>query len=53
MLATMNLYGNGFEVDYDAALLWMRKAQQTGDASVAENAARVRCDTWIRSVVDC
>jgi hypothetical protein len=36
----MNLYGTGFDVDYDAALLWLKKAQQSGDPRVAADAAK-------------
>lgn len=42
MLATMNWYGNGFSVDYNAALVWMKKAIATGDARVKEQAEKVR-----------
>ena len=42
MLGTMNLYGNGVPVDYDAALTWMRKALATKDTRVKTSAEMVR-----------
>jgi hypothetical protein len=44
-LATMNIYGNGFSVDYDAALVWMKRAQATKDPRVLDTADKVPAPT--------
>lgn len=41
-LATMNLYGTGFAIDYEAALMWMKQAENTRDSRVLEVAQKAR-----------